>query len=134
MMGISAFVGISLSSELVGVVSMMAGIGIDFAIQTINRYLLERSPVISEKIENTLEGVIAPIIVSSIVAGFGFVAMLTGSLSLLDTLGKMLFIGVFSCMGVSLIFLPSLLIIQENIFQDTEKMIKKKMEVLYGKK
>lgn len=134
MMGISAFFGISLSSELVGVVSMMAGIGIDFAIQTINRYLLEKSPIISERIGNTLEGVIAPIIVSSIVAGFGFVAMLTGSLSLLDTLGKMLFIGVFSCMGVSLIFLPSLLIVQESIFQDTEKMIKKKMEVLYEKK
>jgi len=133
MMGISAFVGISLSSELVGVVSMMAGIGIDFAIQTINRYLLERSPLITEKIVNTLEGIITPIIVSSIVAGFGFIAMLTGSLSILDILGKMLFIGVFSCMGVSLIFLPSLLIVQEKIFQDTEKMLKKKMEVLYEK-
>ena len=69
--------GISLSSELVGVISMMAGIGIDFAIQTINRYNLERTPIIVEKIVNTMEGVVEPIVVSSIVAGFGFIAMLT---------------------------------------------------------
>ncbi|MEN6379284.1 MAG: MMPL family transporter [Methanofastidiosum sp.] len=133
MMGISGFAGISLSSELVGVISMMAGIGIDFAIQTINRYNLERTPVIVEKIVNTLEGVVEPIIVSSIVAGFGFIAMLTGSLSILDTMGKMLFIGVFSCMGVTLIFLPSFLVIQEKIFQDTKNLIKKKMEAYYEK-
>lgn len=129
MMGISGFVGISLSSELVGVVSMMAGIGIDFAIQTINRFNLERSPIVVEKIVKTLEGVIEPILVSSVVAGFGFIAMLAGSLSMLDTMGKMLFIGVFSCMGVTLLFLPSFLVIQEKIFQDTKNLIKKKMEV-----
>jgi hypothetical protein len=133
MMGISGFAGISLSSELVGVVSMMAGIGIDFAIQTINRYNLERTPIIVEKIVNTLEGVVEPIVVSSIVAGFGFIAMLAGSLSILDTMGKMLFIGVFSCMGVTLIFLPSFLVIQEKIFQDTKNLIKKKMEAYYEK-
>ena len=129
MMGISGFAGISLSSELVGVISMMAGIGIDFAIQTINRYNLERTPIIIEKIVKTMEGVVEPIIVSSIVAGFGFIAMLTGSLSILDTMGKMLFIGVFSCMGVTLIFLPSFLVVQEKVFQDTKNLIKKKMEV-----
>ncbi|KYC46181.1 MAG: MMPL family protein [Candidatus Methanofastidiosum methylothiophilum] len=133
MMGISGFAGISLSSELVGVVSMMAGIGIDFAIQTINRYNQERTPIIVEKIVKTLEGVVEPIIVSSIVAGFGFIAMLAGSLSILDTMGKMLFIGVFSCMGVTLIFLPSLLVIQEKVFQDTKNLIKKRMEAYYEK-
>ncbi len=133
MMGISGFAGISLSSELVGVISMMAGIGIDFAIQTINRYNLERTPIIVEKIVKTLEGVVEPIVVSSIVAGFGFIAMLAGSLSILDTMGKMLFIGVFSCMGVTLIFLPSFLVVQEKIFQDTKKLIKKKMEVYHEK-
>ncbi len=131
MMGISGFAGISLSSELVGVISMMAGIGIDFAIQTINRFNLERSPILVEKMVRTLEGVIEPILVSSIVAGFGFIAMLAGSLSILDTMGKMLFIGVFSCMGVTLIFLPSFLIIQEKVFQDTKNLIKKKMEVYH---
>ncbi|NPV50942.1 MAG: MMPL family transporter [Candidatus Methanofastidiosum sp.] len=133
MMGISGFAGISLSSELVGVISMMAGIGIDFAIQTINRYNLERTPIIVEKIIRTLEGVVEPIVVSSIVAGFGFIAMLAGSLSILDTMGKMLFIGVFSCMGVTLIFLPSFLVIQEKVFQDTKNLIKRKMEVYYEK-
>ncbi|NMC58724.1 MAG: MMPL family transporter [Candidatus Methanofastidiosa archaeon] len=133
MMGISGFVGISLSSELVGVISMMAGIGIDFAIQTINRFKIERSPIVFEKIVRTLEGVVEPIIISSIVAGFGFIAMMAGSLSMLDTMGKMLFIGVFSCMGVTLIFLPSFLVIQEKIFQDTKKLIKKKMEVYHEK-
>lgn len=133
MMGISGFVGISLSSELVGVISMMAGIGIDFAIQTINRFKIERSPIVFEKIVRTLEGVVEPIIISSIVAGFGFIAMMAGSLTMLDTMGKMLFIGVFSCMGVTLIFLPSFLVIQEKIFQDTKKLIKKKMEVYHEK-
>lgn len=133
MMGISGFLGISISSELVGVISMMAGIGIDFAIQTINRYNLERTPIIVEKIVKTLEGVVEPIVVSSIVAGFGFIAMLAGSLSILDTMGKMLFIGVFSCTGVTLIFLPSFLVVQEKIFQDTKNLIKKKMEVYHEK-
>ena len=123
MMGIAGFMGTTIDSGLVGIMSIMAGIGIDFAIQTINRFRLEKSPIMVERIVNTVQGIFEPVILSSLVAGFGFMAILTATLNFLDVLGKLLFVGVFSCAGITLLFLPSFLVVQERLFQDTKKLI-----------
>jgi len=122
MMGIAGFMGTTMDSGLVGILSIMAGIGIDFAIQTINRFRLERSPIIVERIVNTVQGIFEPVILSSFVAGFGFMAILAATLNFLDVLGKLLFVGVFSCAGITLLFLPSFLVIQERLFKDTKRL------------
>lgn len=132
MMGIAGFMGTTIDSGLVGIMSIMAGIGIDFAIQTINRFRLERSPIMVERITNTVQGVFEPVIISSIVAGFGFMAILAATLNFLDVLGKLLFVGVFSCAGITLLFLPSFLVIQERLFQDTKKLFHSKKNKLGG--
>ncbi len=131
MMGIAGFMGTTMDSGLVGILSIMAGIGIDFAIQTINRFRLERSPVMVERIVNTVQGIFEPVILSSVVAGFGFMAILAATLNFLDVLGKLLFVGVFSCAAITLLFLPSFLVLQERFFKDTKKLFyskKKRIE------
>jgi hydrophobe/amphiphile efflux-3 (HAE3) family protein len=130
MMGIAGFMGTTMDSGLVGILSIMAGIGIDFAIQTINRFRLERSPVMVEKIVNTVQGIFEPVILSSVVAGFGFMAILAATLNFLDVLGKLLFVGVFSCAGITLLFLPSFLVVQERFFKDTKKLFNKKKKLI----
>jgi predicted RND superfamily exporter protein len=117
MMGIAGFMGTTIDSGLVGIMSIMAGIGIDFAIQTINRFRLEKSPVMVERMVNTVQGILEPVILSSVVAGFGFMAILTATLSFLDVLGKLLFVGVFSCAVITLLFLPSFLVVQERFLK-----------------
>jgi predicted RND superfamily exporter protein len=129
MMGIAGFMGITIDSGLIGIISMTAGIGDDYAIQTINRFRHGKSSVIVERMTNTFEGIFEPVILSSVVAGLGFIAILSATLSSLDVVGILLFVGVFSCAGITLLFLPPFLIVQEKVFQDTKNLIKKKMEV-----
>ena len=129
MMGIAGFMGITIDSGLIGIISMTAGIGDDFAIQTINRFRHVKSSGLVERMTNTFEGIVEPVILSSVVAGLGFIAILSATLSSLDVVGILLFVGVFSCAGITLLFLPPFLIVQEKVFQDTKYLIKKKMEV-----
>ncbi len=119
--GLIGALGIKISSTMAGVASMIMGIGIDFAIQIIGRYLQEvqgyfgRARAPEEALKVTLENVIHPMTVTTLAALIGFRAMALGQLSFMKDLATVMSIGVLTCMFSALTIVPSLILILNKI-------------------
>jgi hypothetical protein len=120
--GFMGFMGIKISSTMAGVASMIMGIGIDFAIQIIGRYLQEMQGYFGsaratpeEALRVTLENVMQPMAVTTLAALIGFRAMSMGELSFMKDLANVMSIGVLACMVSALTLVPSLILILNRI-------------------
>lgn len=119
--GMIGAMGIKISSTLAGVVSMIMGIGIDFAIQIIGRYMQEvqgyfGSPLAPEEaMRVTLENVIKPMGITTLAALIGFRAMALGELRFMHDLANVMSIGVLACMLSALTFVPSAVLILNRL-------------------
>ena len=93
-MGFVGFIGMGMSSQTSGVLSMIMGIGIDFGIQVVTRYrfellnipaLKERHPDLDigpkDAMAVTLNNVIIPMLTTTLAALIGFQAMSLGKLT-----------------------------------------------------
>lgn len=114
--GIMGYLGMTIDSQMAGVVSMIMGIGIDFGIQVVTRFRhelgIKRSP--EEAMETTLENVIVPMGTSTIAALVGFKAMALGTLTFLGDLGVVMAYGVAASMVAAITIVPALLVISER--------------------
>ena len=119
--GMIGALGIKISSTLAGVVSMIMGIGIDFAIQIIGRYMQEvqgyfgRALSPEEAMRVTLENVVKPMAITTIAALIGFRAMALGELRFMHDLANVMSIGVLACMLSALTFVPSAVLILNKL-------------------
>ena len=127
-MGYVGLIGMGLSSQTSGVLSMIMGIGIDFGIQVVTRYrfelhnlsgLAKRHPQIQltprEAMTVTLNNVIVPMFTTTLAALIGFQAMSLGKLTFLGDMGTMMSYGVAASMAAAITSVPSLIIIIDNI-------------------
>lgn len=106
---------IGLSSITSGVISMIMGIGIDFGIQTVMRFMQEIKKNSPEKaMEITLYNVFVPMATTTIAALVGFKAMSMGELTLLQDLGKIMSYGVTACFFAAITFVPAILVLFEK--------------------
>jgi len=114
--GLMGFLGMTIDSQMAGVVSMIMGIGIDFGIQVVTRFRHElrkgNSP--EESIAATLENVIVPMGTSTIAALVGFKAMALGTLTFLGNLGVVMAYGVAASMVAAITIVPALLVLSER--------------------
>ncbi len=122
--GLMGVLGINLSANTAGFASMVLGIGIDFAIQVINRFRNEKYGVFGrgegrmsteDALAKTLSKVIAPMGTTTLAALIGFRAMSLGELTVMAELGNAMSLGVLACMATAVTLVPSLLIIGENL-------------------
>ncbi len=119
--GMIGALGIKISSTLAGVVSMIMGIGIDFAIQIIGRYMQEVQGYFGEALSPeeamriTLENVIKPMGITTLAALIGFRAMALGELKFMHDLANVMSIGVLACMLSALTFVPSAVLILNRL-------------------
>lgn len=119
--GIMGTLGIKISSTMAGVVSMIMGIGIDFAIQIIGRYLQEtqgyfgRALRPEEAMEVTLKNVIKPMTITTLAALIGFRALTLAQLKFMHDLANVMSLGVLTCMLSALTFVPSIVLIMNKI-------------------
>jgi len=120
--GLMGILGINISSSMAGFASMVMGIGIDFAIQVVNRYREEMrdhtakwkgDPV--EALTRTLSSVMRPMSTTALAALIGFRAMSLGELTMMRELGNVMSLGVLTSMIAAITLVPSLLIIMEKI-------------------
>ncbi len=126
-MGYVGLIGMGLSSQTSGVLSMIMGIGIDFGIQVVTRYrfeLLDRgSP--KEAMAVSLNNVIIPMSTTTLAALIGFQAMSLGKLTFLGDMGTIMSYGVAASMFAAVTVVPALVIIIDNM--DTKDIYKKLM-------
>jgi predicted RND superfamily exporter protein len=140
-MGYVGLIGMGLSSQTSGVMSMIMGIGIDFGIQVVTRYrfelhnlsiLLERHSQIQlsprEAMEVTLNNVIVPMSTTTLAALIGFQAMSLGKLTFLGDMGTIMSYGVAASMVAAITIVPAIMIIIDNINIKVE--LKKLMKYL----
>ncbi len=115
-MGYVGLIGMGLTSQTSGVLSMIMGIGIDFGIQVVTRYRLElpgKSP--EEAMGVSLNNVIIPMSTTTLAALIGFEAMSLGKLTFLADMGTMMSYGVVASMLAAITVVPALIIIFDKI-------------------
>ncbi len=123
-MGYVGLIGMGLSSQTSGVVSMIMGIGIDFGIQLVTRYrielqnlsiLEEHHPTLQLKPNDamavTLNNVITPMLTTTLAALIGFKAMSLGRLTFLGDMGTMMSYGVAASMIAAITIVPAIILI-----------------------
>ena len=123
-MGYVGLIGMGLSSQTSGVLSMIMGIGIDFGIQVVTRYRLElpgRKP--EEAMTISLNNVIVPMSTTTLAALIGFQAMSLGKLTFLADMGTIMAYGVVASMFAAVTVVPALIVIIDNM--DLKNMFKK---------
>jgi len=134
-MGFVGFIGMGMSSQTSGVLSMIMGIGIDFGIQVVTRYrfellnipaLKERHPDLDigpkDAMAVTLNNVIVPMLTTTLAALIGFQAMSLGKLTFLGDMGTMMSYGVAASMVAAITIVPAIIIIIDTM--DINKYIK----------
>ncbi len=115
-MGYVGLIGMGLTSETSGVLSMIMGIGIDFGIQVVTRYRLElpgKSP--EEAMVVSLNNVIIPMSTTTLAALIGFGAMSLGKLTFLADMGTIMGYGVVASMFAAITVVPALIVIIDKI-------------------
>lgn len=123
-MGFVGFIGMGMSSQTSGVLSMIMGIGIDFGIQVVTRYRFELKniPGIKERHPNldigpkdamavTLNNVIIPMLTTTLAALIGFQAMSLGKLTFLGDMGTIMSYGVAASMVAAITIVPAIMMI-----------------------
>ncbi|MCX9083473.1 MAG: MMPL family transporter [Candidatus Methanoperedens sp.] len=127
-MGFVGFIGMGMSSQTSGVLSMIMGIGIDFGIQVVTRYrfelknipgLKERHPNIDigpkDAMTVTLNNVTIPMLTTTLAALIGFQAMSLGKLTFLGDMGTIMSYGVAASMVAAITIVPALIIIIDTM-------------------
>ena len=115
-LGYVGLIGMGMSPETSGVLSMIMGIGIDFGIQVTTRYRFElpgKSP--KEAMTVSLNNVIIPMLTTTLAALIGFQAMSLGKLTFLADMGTMMSYGVAASMVAAITVVPALIIIFDTI-------------------
>ncbi|MDP3103954.1 MAG: MMPL family transporter, partial [Candidatus Methanoperedens sp.] len=123
-MGYVGLIGLGLTSQTSGVLSMIMGIGIDFGIQVVTRYRLEltgRTP--QEAMTISLNNVIVPMSTTTLAALIGFKAMSLGKLTFLADMGTIMAYGVVASMFAAITVVPALIVILDSM--DIKNTIKK---------
>jgi predicted RND superfamily exporter protein len=141
-MGYVGFIGMGMSSQTSGVLSMIMGIGIDFGIQVVTRYRFEllNIPALKERHQDidigpkdamavTLNNVTIPMLTTTLAALIGFQAMSLGKLTFLGDMGTIMSYGVAASMVAAITIVPALVILFDTA--DIKKYIKfmKRIEV-----
>jgi len=113
--GFAGHLGLAINTAMVGAASIMLGLGVDFGIQTTNRFRQEiKKHDIDEAIENTMVGTGRPILTTGVAASIGFSAMLLGDMPMMHGLGMLMSYGVLSCVAATFLLLPAVFVLEER--------------------
>lgn len=113
--GLVGILGWSMSAELVGIISMVMGVGVDFGIQLVTRFRMElKEHEIEKAMSITIHNTFVPMITTTVAILAGFKALGFGQLTLLAKMGDMLGLGILMCFIVAMTVLPATILFLEN--------------------
>lgn len=123
-MGFIGLMGLNLSAQTSGTISMIMGIGIDFGIQITNRFREEiKKRVSPEKaMEITMNSVFVPMATTTLAALIGFRAMSWGQLTFFGEFGDIMTYGVTACFLAAITIVPVILVQGEKIWSFFSKL------------
>lgn len=132
--GIMGYANLPISTLAGGVAAMVIGIGIDYAIHLMNKFKNERKDgnSIEESIITAVTQTGTALTGAAIATVLAFLAFLFGSMPEMNRFGLLMAIGVGSAFVLSIIGLPSLLIIEEKLIHKIRKKIKFGIEGEYS--
>lgn len=108
--GSMGYLGWPITTRLVGLISMILGVGIDQAIQYVTRFKFEiEKNNLEEALVNTFHGVSKPIVSTTIAAVTGFLGLLVAELEMMHDLGKTMALGLSYVMVITLLSVPAFL-------------------------
>lgn len=120
--GALGLIGIPFSTALVGVFSMIIGLGIDFAIHIIHRFQEELNGTsIQNAIVASVSSVGRALTLTTITTVIGFLALLTATLPVLKDMAIALSLGVFFSFVAAIGLLPPVLILAERFSSRKKK-------------
>ena len=115
-MGYVGLIGMGMTSNTSGVISMIMGIGIDFGIQVTTRYRFEREHMTpADAMSLSLSRVIFPMSTTALAALIGFQAMSMGELTFMADMGRMMSYGVAACMVAAITVVPCLILVADTL-------------------
>ncbi len=114
--GTMGFLGIPLDMATAGIGSLILGLGIDYGIHLLHRYNEERSSKkdVEEALEIAVISTGTAVLATTATTVVGFGALVFAPLPMMANLGKVCAMGLTYCMFAVLLFLPSLIIIEER--------------------
>jgi predicted RND superfamily exporter protein len=113
--GIYGLLGLNITPQTSGAISLGIGIAVDFGIQPIARYREERRGLeIQEALSETLKGVITPMSIGLFAANIGFLALAVGKLTFLADLGYLLTLTTTFAFISALTVIPSSIVFYDR--------------------
>jgi len=123
--GIYGLLGLNITPQTSGSISLGIGIAVDFGIQPIARYREERDELgIRASIRETLLGVVTPMTVGLTAANIGFLALAFGKLTFLSDLGYLLALTTTFAYVAALTVVPASIIFYDKYITDKVPSIK----------
>lgn len=114
--GYLGFIGMGLSAETSGTMSMIMGIGIDFGIQMTTRFRDERKKLEARPaMEKTMNAVFVPMLTTTLAALIGFSAMSWGQLTFFGEFGNILSYGVTASFLAGITIVPVILVLGDGL-------------------
>lgn len=115
-LGTMGYAGIPISIATVAVAPMVIGIGIEFGVFVVNRYLeeLNKGVEINKAIQRGVSGVGRAILASTTALTIGFLSLEAGDITIMKDMGIALSIGIIYAMLAALFINPALIAIEKN--------------------
>lgn len=116
-LGTMGYVGIPISIATVAVAPMIIGIGIEFGVFVVNRYLEELNKGVERDaaIQKGVSGVGRAVLASTTALTIGFLSLATGELTVVRDMGIALSIGIIYAMLAALFINPAFIVIEDRI-------------------
>jgi len=115
MLGSLGYLGIPFSMATSAVTSMMVGMGIAYGIHLVDRYKEEREKnTIEQSLETSVVSIGSAILSTSLTTMGGFIALIFGSIPMIQQLGMALAISILCAMCAAIFLLPSMLYVLEK--------------------
>ena len=130
--GSLGWLGIKLSLITAGLGAIILGLGVEYGVFMLERYLEERNKKQSpaESIQKSLPGVGSAIMGSGLTTTAGFLALSASIMPMLQDLGQSLALGIAFTLLAAIIITPIIFLITEKTMKKTNKILLKKAQKL----
>ncbi len=114
-LGVMGWINLPLNVATVGLGAMILGLGVEYGVFYVSRYKEERVKKVSqpESLEKTAKSVSTAIAGSSTTTIVGFLALTLASMPMIQKLGFALALGIFCCASATILFTPSVVLLEE---------------------
>ncbi len=114
--GMKGYFSIPFTSLSTGIVSLVLGIGIDFSIHLVNaiKHTMQKHDALEDALTEALQTTGGAIILSTITTFFGFLALAFATLLGTQRLGWSLAFSIFSVAIVTLLLVPTIVVLRER--------------------